>query len=413
MTPKITTSDTLRGELPISPSDNEKGKSPNKDVDFLSDVESSDEITRINGSIQFDKDSNGQILVLDQDSPLRVHLPMDRVSAKSKWSYARLVMGRQVADKIYKEILEEVEANKEKYKITPLNRPSKVAVGRLFMRSLGTNDSRPLQILVHKGEIKCIASSDVHSLISKDQVMGIIRQAFVDERVFNFMGPAQKAFKGQIAIGLTEKVMTEFGSWNLGLAVNTGDLLTNRAIKVGSFIMVEACTNPVTWLNGSGWTDPRRNAKFDLDRINLIQDRVLRWTDKTEVSERIKEAIQEVRGGSKGLVDLVTENGKQKLSLHEARTIIDAIFTSYHLGEKLQKFVVDEYDKVPVDHKNVYELAMITSNLAINPEAPISERGQYVRQHLSTISAIMLSYKNVQNLIEKCDERVKGRLVPR
>ena len=39
MTPIITTPDTLRGELPTSPSVLREGKSQYKDVDFLNDVE--------------------------------------------------------------------------------------------------------------------------------------------------------------------------------------------------------------------------------------------------------------------------------------------------------------------------------------------------------------------------------------
>jgi hypothetical protein len=111
-------------------------------------------------------------------------------------------------------------------------------------------------------------------------------------------------------------------------------------------------------------------------------------------------------------VDFIQENGKQALKLSDAQAVIEALFSSYHLGNAIKEFVFKEFAKLDAKDRTVYELAMITSNMTINPEAPIKDDSKYARSNLSTISAIILSYADIQDLVKKCDERIRAKTIP-
>ena len=182
---------------------------------------------------------SGQVLVLqDRISKPKFFVDPREINAKSKWSYSRLVLGRQVADETYKELKEIIKNNGEKYKKDLKDHHGdhkKLALTKLFDKALNEEPSEPLQILLCGEKIKCIASSKIHSLITRDEVRGIIREVFMKEGIRHHLIP-QIQKNAPITLGVVNtEVKTEFGDWKVGLAIHTGDILTNRAIKIGSY----------------------------------------------------------------------------------------------------------------------------------------------------------------------------------
>ncbi|MGB9659285.1 MAG: hypothetical protein ACPLY9_01985 [Nitrososphaerales archaeon] len=360
---------------------------------------------------------NNVVVISDQGEPIKA----SKVAPKAKWAYARLVLGRRIADEIYHNYINS---------ITPLIRKniidknyhgkeSAYALDQIFQEALRSSPKEPLQIFVKGERVVSIATSRIHSLISPSEVRDIIVETFQSQGLTSISIPQIQA-NNPIYITSAKSVETEFGLWQVGMAIHSGDVLTNKAIKIGSFIRIESCMNPLMWLNGGGWSNPYRNIEGKLDRdilgrgrIYLLNDRVLRWREKTEIVPRLKQTIEQVRNSVDNVVDFITENGKQKLKLSEAQAVIDALFSSYHLGDTVKEFAFSQFSKLNEEDRTVYELAIITSNLAINPEAPIKEDAIYARANLSTISAIMLSYRDIQDLVKKCNERIRARTVSR
>jgi len=362
------------------------------------------------------KDDN-IVVIPDQGEPIKTN----KASPKAKWAYARLVLGRRIADESYRNYINAItplirkNIIDKKYK----GKESAYALDQIFHEALRSSPKEPLQIFVDNGKVVSIATNRVHSLISPIEVRDIIVETFQSQGLKGINIP-QIQDNNPIYLTLAKQVETEFGLWQVGMAIHSGDILTNKAIKVGSFIRIESCMNPLMWLNGGGWSHPFRNIEGKLDRdilgrgrIYLLNDRVLRWNEKTEIVPRLKATINQVKNSVDNVVDFLTENGKQKLKLSEAQVIIDALFSSYHLGDTVKEFTFNQFSKLSEEDRTVYELAMITSNLAINPEAPIKEDAKYARANLSTISAIMLSYRDIQDLVKKCDERIRARTVPK
>ena len=310
---------------------------------------------------------------------------LEQFSSKAKWQYARLIFGRKLADLKYQELK---------------HISSKDALNMIFLQAL-KEGQRPLQFIIKEvpdkrskdpsATVKIVHSvaSQKHSLISEEEVQKIIHDYYARNgaEYHNILG---------YQIYLLKRVETDLGGWKLGLAFDTGKINTDKAIRIGAHLYVEKCTNSVSFLNFRGF-----GGDFE-----PISNRILRITDKG-TKERIVSTLERIDFQADKIANKIMENGRQKLTLQDAYKIVYILCKAYQIGQKVQNWLLQEFNRIPDEHRTTYELAMIISNSAITPLCPLKENIKGAKASLSTIAGIILSYSNIQELIQKCDNQLK------
>jgi len=347
----------------------------------LSKVQKKDEYEIQTGELTFS--STGEIIL-----PSGEKLLPSQFSAKAKWQYARLILGRKIADLKHEELKK--------------NYSTEDALTLLFQDALRQRRQRILQFFVKEVSDKrsnnkdatirivhAVATQKLHSLLSRDEVRQIIHDHYTSKG-------AEYVSTYGYSTYLLERVETDLGGWKLGLVFDTGAINTDKAIRVGAELYIEKCTNLVSFLNFKGF-------KGDFQPINT---RILRVTDEG-TKERITQALDKINFQTDKITNKIMENGKQKINFEDATKIVLVLGKAYNIGEKVRSWVLREFKKVPEDKKTTFELSMILSNAPINPSCPIKSSVKQARASLSTIAGIVLAYSNIQELIIQVGEKIK------
>lgn len=310
----------------------------------------------------------------------------EQFSVKAKWQYARLILGRKMADNKFFNYAQQYGKSKalDCIVVEATAQPQKYLqfIIKEVPDKRSNNPNAKIKIVYAIATLK-------HSLIPRDEVKKIIHDYFISK------GAEYKNAFGYQTYYL-ERIETDLGGWKLGISFDTGKISTDKAIRIGASLFIEKCTNIVSFLGFRGFGG-------DFEPINT---RILRITDEG-TRDRIIATLKQIDFQAQKIADKIMENGKQKITFEDASKIVFVLGKSYQIGEKVRNWILQEFKKIPDEYKTTYELAMVLSNAPINPLCPIKENVKNARANLSTISAIVLSYSNIQELISKCDEQIK------
>ncbi|MBC7091524.1 MAG: hypothetical protein H5T50_06405 [Nitrososphaeria archaeon] len=312
----------------------------------------------------------------------------EQFSVKAKWQYARLMLGKKLADNKYFQYTQKY--GKEKALDCIVNEALLVQPQRqlqFFIKEVVDKRSKNPNATVR---IVCAIATLKHSLIPREEVKKIIHDYYMSK------GAEYKNAFGYQTYYL-QRIETDLGGWKLGISFDTGKINTDKAIKIGASLYIEKCTNVVSFLGFRGFGG-------DFQPINT---RILRVTDEG-TKDRIVQTLKAIDFQAEKIASKIMENGKQKITFEDASKIIYVLGKSYQIGEKVRNWLLEEFKRIPDEYKTSYELAMVLSNAPINPMCPIKENTKNARANLSTIAGIVLAYSDIKELITKCDEQIKA-----
>ncbi len=301
--------------------------------------------------------------VVELEDGTQADLPVWR--KRAKWSYLRLVHGRKIDAEIKRK-------------------------GLGFFDENHTPNSKPLQFIVIDGKVRAVATQK-HLLIPPEVVYQTA------EKIIGVPLLDVEGMYGKVDF------IREVAGLKVGFQINGGTITTRNAIRIGSFIRVELCFNPLSWLNVSGLQ------RFGLNTGNF--ERVLRIERLRELEPRLKEAIKRAEDNQHSVFNRVKQSRKVSVSAKEMRVIMSAMGLSYGLGKKTIKTVFDRFKDEP---KTLWGLAMASSWIAGHGEFRKTPKGQtdHTKQKLSTISGACLLIDDKKEAVDKglgwLKERVKS-----
>jgi len=287
---------------------------------------------------------------------------------RAMWSYLRLVHGRTIDDKIKAEL----KSGKDLLDV--------------FAENYQNAEPRTLQFIIDDKNVLAVASTK-HLLISPNLVYAT---------TLKILG---KPIETQAGLRGGYVVFKEIGGLKVGAQIDGGSILTRFAIRVASFLRVEMCFNPLSWLGVSG-----------LGRFGLPTDyeRVLRVQKVTELEPRLKSALDN-SVKKVGDIEKRVEHAKAvSVSSKTAHVLAGAMGMAYGLGGKTIKQVMEQFKD---EDRTQWGLSMAESWVAKWGKHKKTPEGKTVKvpQSLSTISGATLLLDDIKTSEQKCRQWLKGQ----
>lgn len=287
---------------------------------------------------------------------------------RAMWSYLRLVHGRTIDDTI----------------TTKLDAGNNL--NDLFREIYNKGQKRDVQVIIANNMVKAVASTK-HLLIAPNLVYAVAL------KILNKPMETQEGLRGG------QVIFKEVAGLKIGAQIDGGSLTTRFAIRVASFVRVEMCFNPLSWLGVSG-----------LGRFGVPSDyeRVLRVQKVTELEPRLKVALENSVKKVGDIENRVEHAKAVSMSSKTALLLSGAMGMAYGLGASSIKQVREQFkDENPTQ----WGLAMAESWVAKHGEHKKTPEGKTdkVPQSLSTISGATLLLDDIKVSEQKCRQWLKGQ----
>jgi len=301
---------------------------------------------------------------------------------RAMWSYLRLQYGRSVDQKI-KDHFDMIETMKGNGKLSKAERKKEM---KLLFTDLVDQQKKPrmMQFIFDGDRVMAVASLK-HLLIPPAEVYTMAKRILAA----NFQSLSH--IRINELSGLTYKVK-EAAGMKLGLQLYGGTITTRQAISLSSWLRVEMCLNPLSWL-GSGFF-------ANLGVGGLGFERILRIKVRSDLEPRLRTAIEQALANVEVIERRVSRVEKIRLKRKEAKILMSALGISYSLGAKTIKQVLNRFRKEP---KNQWGLSMAASWVAAhgNFKKTPEKQDRTVEQKLSTIAGATLLIDDMKKAKEK------------
>jgi hypothetical protein len=335
-----------------------------------------------------------QIVIGRMLDPMRIRteqttIELDDWAKRAMWSFLRLQFGRSIDQEIKKRRDDWIWEN---YHIeTKFADKSilKKAMEHVFNEILSVKiPDRETQFILEGSKVMAVASLK-HLLVSPERVYGMAA------KIIQKQYPQISGLEVSQLSGLTYEVKQVAG-FKVGLQVFGGDILTRQAITVSSWLRVEQCFNPLSWLGIGAFHSfiGKRTGDFE---------RVLRIKVITDLKPRLQQGIELALKRSQDIEDRVKVTQKVSVKRSDAEIIMAALGLSYSLGSKTIEQILERLSQEP---KTQWGMSMASSYVAAHGKFKETPEGQdrRVEQKLSTISGAALLIDDLKDAKERSIE---------
>lgn len=309
------------------------------------------------------------------------YAPVNDWDHRAMWSWARLQYGRTIDQRI-KDHFEMIETMKD----ARLSKKERKAEMELLFADLVAEQKKPrmLQFIFDGDKVMAVASLK-HLLVPPAEVYDMAKRILGK----NYGQP--KLIGIRQLNGLAYEVKQQSG-FKLGLQVFGGTITTRQAITLTSWLRVEMCLNPLSWLGIGGF------GSLGIGGSGF--ERILRIKVKADLEPRLRAGIEQALGNMGAIEGRVSKAEKIRLDQEEARIIASALGLSYSLGAKTISQILERYEKEP---KTLWGLSMASSWVAAHgkfKKTP-NKQDRQVEQKLSTIAGAAILIDDIKAAKEK------------
>lgn len=310
---------------------------------------------------------------------------------RARWSYLRLQLGKKKADAVIKNHFDAVETMKQETLTKEEREKEMEHLFNLLVSKQGK--PRKLQFIMDGYKVIAVASLK-HLLIPPREVYDIVEEIVRE----NF--PKNKSMSVAQLSGLTYKVKHVAGI-TFGVQVFGGNITTRKAISLSSWMRVQGCLNPLSWLGlGSFKSFGVSNGRFE---------RVLRIKVKEDLKPRLKAAIENNMNQINTLDERISEAKKVYLKKDEAAIIASAFGLSWSVGEKVILQVLKRYAQ---EAQSQWGLSMALSYVAAHGKFRKVPKGvrSDVAQNLSTMAGASMLMKDKNYTKQQCIDWLQNHI---
>jgi hypothetical protein len=312
-------------------------------------------------------------------------------NGRAAWSFLRLQFGRSIDDEI-KAHFAEIEKREKRR----LRRDERWTEFMKYFEQKTASISTPRRIQFIMCGDSVIAVASLHHLLlppAEVYAMGeqIVTQAFPKLQVSSI-----SELRG------VQYLVEEKAGIQVGLQLYGGSIDTREAITVSSWLRVQQCFNPLSWL-GIGWF-----GNFT-GRGSRDFERLLRLKVKADLEPRLRQSITDALEKTKLLDERVKLARKTPVRRTDAEIILSAFGLSYSLGAK----TIDQIlDLLPKEGSTQWGMSMASSYVAAHGNFKETPKGQQrsVEQKLSTVAGATLLIDDIKDAKEKSVEWLKAHV---
>ena len=259
------------------------------------------------------------------------------------------------------------------------------AVEMAFDEALENNNQRTMQYIMVDGKVEAVATTK-HLLIPAEEVMEIAR------RVSPSLQPQENY------TGLLQELDVELPGVKVSWQIDPGDILTRRAIRMGTALRVISCFNPLTFV-GSGGFD-RFFGEYG-GRV-ASHEKILRVEHKVDLEERIKEALTGSESSVESLKAEIENAKKVQVGLWDAKVLLTAFPVAFSAGKKTVRQIVKRYKS---EDQTLWGLAQAASYVARYGE--FRGNAKVMDRKLAVVGAAYFNISDVKGVADNCRKWLK------
>jgi len=317
---------------------------------------------------------------------------------RAMWSYLRLQYGRSIDEEI-RDRRDVWLAEHYQIEAKFANRQQlKEAMEDVFGQILSEHPlkkPRNIQFIVDGDFVHAVASLK-HLLVPPSQVYTmaaeIIQSKYPELQRFEMKGMSGQTY-----------LLKEVAGFKVGLQLYGGDIYTREAISLSSWIRVEMCFNPLSWLGMGFFHNFVAGRSSDFER--MLRIKVL-----TDLKPRLEQAIELSVKRTDDIEKRVRAVKKIAVERSDAEIIMSALGLSYDLGVKTIDQILEQMENEP---KTQWGMSMASSWVAAHGKFRETPDGQdrRVEQKLSTISGAALLLDDLKDAKERSVEWLQAHVV--
>jgi len=283
---------------------------------------------------------------------------------KSKWALLR-------ANYTYK-----INAERKSY--------PKMNIDQFFMMKFkGMDDVRcDLQHIIQGDRIHAVATTK-HSLTKPQHIYGMLSKVLKKQ---NLEFEERSYLQGRVVF------LRKLQFAEVGIQVDGGDILTDRAIRIEGFARITSCFNPISFC---GLHDLFAQHK-------PVKQRILRFEKKEKITQRFNKVLEDVKPELEKVVERLEKSQKQSVNLTQAEALLVGIGKPYGLGFKTIKKALTRFEFE--EKQTIYGLAQAVSWQAENEE--IFKKKDKVRQSLASTAGAIILIHNVKEVHKRAKKWV-------
>ena len=315
---------------------------------------------------------------------------------RAMWSFLRLQFGRGI-DETIKAYMAKLEDQRGHRMSREEREPE---MWKFFVKQVNLiGDARKIQFIFYSDHVLAVASLQ-HLLIPPEDVYDMAG------RIIQEHYPQFKDFNVQGLAGATYEVQ-ELPMFKSGIQIYGGCITTRQAITVSSWLSVNSCFNPLSWLGIGGFRSFFAGTTDEYERL-------LRIKVKEDLEPRLRQDIEIALDKNKSVKGRIAEVQKRHVKKSEAEIIMAALGLSYQLGVGTVDQVLQRLEH---EAKTQWGMSMASSYVAAHgkfkaaPDAkPMFNDYGNVRQKLSTISAATLLIDDIRDTKDKSVDWLKAHV---
>ena len=246
---------------------------------------------------------------------------------------------------------------------------------------------KPMQFFV-KGN-KCFGAASLkHSVVMPDKIYAVFNKAL---KKHNLVLEEKDGISGRVAL-LHRSNIARFG-----FKIDAGNIFTEKAIKISSYVEMIACLNPLSFVG--------INKGIVMSTAQPVKVRLLRYESLTKIPDRIDEAIEAIRPELAKIEAKIKEVQKTEVTPDQAKKIIAAFGVAYGIGATVLKAVFERFENE--EKATIFGLSMAFSYIPQHEQDIFRENATVAKQSLSTLAGAVLLMDNVNKTVRLCNDRIK------
>jgi len=264
-----------------------------------------------------------------------------------------------------------------------------ISLGDFFIGAFRVYRKKPkrMQFFVDTNKNKCLACATLnHPTITENEVHKIFNKALKKK---NLQLEDKESISGKVIILQKTKIM------RLGMQIDTGDIITNKAIRITGFADVISCCNPLAFA--------KLNKGILMGDFEPIRVRILRYETITTIGSRIDEAIESVKPILAKVQSRIDITKKKHITVNDARKIAVSFCGMYGVGARATSAV---YDRFKEEENTQWGLSMALSFVAEHSDV-FRKNCSEAKNNLATIAGAVLLADNLNKTVKLCERQIK------
>lgn len=315
---------------------------------------------------------------------------------KAAWQLLRFLYGYKTADQMIKE--KRLQIQKQLKKLPPelqQQKKGKISAAVELLKEVDLEDQplkQPLQFIIENYHVLATATLK-HLLIPPEQVYATARE---------IMKEIGYPLKPKVRLAGEIYILDTIEQIQRGIQISAGDLITDHAIRVASFMRIMTCLNPLSWLGATAFTRFLGYAAGGWERI--VRIKVIK-----DLEPRLKFAITNQLKRIPELDFYIKRSKKRKLKRSDAIMLAVAFGSSYSIGNKVVQQVLEKYES---EDQTIYGLAQAFSYIAAHGKTRATPEKQTPRihQNLSSVAAAMLLIEDYDSVKDNTLQWIKKHI---